>query len=67
MFNTLHEGAISVRIGVAALPTTRAISYHENRSVVVGLFLIVVVLMAAPPPQGGNLSPWLGLLITEFD
>ncbi|EFS67747.1 hypothetical protein HMPREF9583_02652 [Cutibacterium acnes HL038PA1] len=32
MFNTLFQGAIPMRIGVVALPTTRAISYHEDRS-----------------------------------
>lgn len=72
MFNTLHEGAIPVRIGVAALPPTRAISYHEdrrnNRFFYMAVFMAgLVFVMVVPPPQEKNLSPWQGLLITEID
>lgn len=71
MFNTLFQGAIPVRIGVAALPTTRAISYHEdrrnNRFFYIAVFMAGLVFMAVPPPLEKNLSPWQGLLITEID
>ena len=66
MFNTLFQGAIPMRIGVVALPTTRAISYHEDRSNsrnrffwivwIFLIFLVFLVFMAVPPPLEKNHS-----------
>lgn len=63
MFNTLFQGAIPMRIGVVALPTTRAISYHEDRSNSRNRFFwIFLVFMAVPPPLEKNHSTWQGWL-----
>ena len=61
-----------MRIGVVALPTTRAISYHEDRSnsrnrffwifLIFLIFLIFWVFMAVPPPLEKNHSTWQGWL-----
>jgi len=55
MFNTLFQGAIPMRIGVAALPPTRAIRYHGH--VMVVLVVFSVVAMVVPPPQERKPNP----------
>ena len=55
-----------MRIGVVALPTTRAISYHEDRSNSRNRFFWILyifwVFMAVPPPLEKNHSTWQGWL-----